>query len=120
LKKLFSILVLGFLLAVSSCQPMVFASSDSPDHKFRCEVYHGSPSFLWGRNHRYYFRLKRPAGARELRGNNFQYESEKELRVEDIGFDWSANSLKVTINASPAPVVANTALNDNEQVWTKE
>lgn len=56
----------------------------------------------------------------QLRGNDFQYESEKELRVDDIRFDWSANSLKVTISASPAPVVANTALNDNEQVWTKE
>ena len=98
---------------------MVFASSDSPDNRFRCEVYHGSPSFLWGRNHRYYFRLKRPARAETLRGNDFVYESEKELRVEDISFDWSANSLKVTINTSPTPVVAITALNDSEQVWKK-
>jgi hypothetical protein len=120
LKKLFSVLVLGFLFAICSCQPMVFTSSDSPDRKFRCEVYHGSPSFLWGRNHRYYFRLKKPRGAELLRGNDFQYDSEKELRVEDIRFDWSADSLKVTINTSPAPVVAVTALNDNEQVWTKK
>ena len=120
MKKLFSILVLGFLLVICSCQPSVFTSSDSPDHKFRCEVYHGGPSFLWGRNHRYYFKLKKPPGAELLRGHDFPFESEKELRVEDISFDWSANSLKVTINTSPAPVVAIAVLNDNEQVWTKK
>ena len=99
---------------------MVFTSSDSQDHKFRCEVYHGSPSFLWGMKHRYYFSLKGPPGAGRLRGDDFAYESEKELRVEDISFDWSANSLKVTINTSPTPTVAITVLNDNEQVWTKK
>jgi hypothetical protein len=58
-------------------------------------------------------------GAPHLRGADFEYHSEKQLRVEDIKFDWSAENLKVTINTSPAPVVAIADLNDREQVWTK-
>lgn len=121
LKRISSILAFWFVvLAFCSCQPLVFAASDSPDRKYRCEVYEGSPSLLWGRNFRYYFRIKNNY-ARDPQGEDFEYHSEKQLRVEDIKFDWSVKNLKITINADlPAPVVAVADFSDKEQHWTRK
>jgi hypothetical protein len=121
MKRISAILVFGFVvLAFCSCQPLVFASSDSPDPKYSCEVYEGSPSLLWGRNFRYYFRIKNNY-APDPQGEDFEYDSEKELRVEDIKFEWSGKNLKVTINTGlPAAVVAVADFSDNEQHWTRK
>jgi hypothetical protein len=122
MKRIPSILVfclVVLVLALCSCQPMVFASSESPDRKYRCEVYQGSPSLLWGRNYRYYFSLEK-IGLPRLEGEDFEFVSEKQLRVEDIKFEWSGQHLKVTIDAPPVTVVAVGNAGDREQHWTRQ
>jgi hypothetical protein len=107
------------VLTLCSCQPLVFASSDSPDSPYRCEVYEGKPSLFWGPNFRYYFTIKNKY-APDPQGKDFEYESKQQLRVEDIKFEWSGMKLRITINAgSPAAVVAVANFDDREQHWER-
>ena len=85
------------LVIATSCQPHVLARSESPDEKYAVEVYHGSPSWLWGRKHRYYFNVIDRSTYRDLDGPSFEYKSDLELQETDFHFIWQDQRVEVTI-----------------------
>ena len=112
------------LLTASSCQPLVLAASESPDGKYRCEVYYGSPSFLWGfysEKHRYYFNVLRVTPRSDLKKNqSFEYQTDMELQESDFKFQWSGQQVEVLIMRAGSPVSRMRGdFNEREQRWTR-
>ena len=94
------LLIALILLSVCSCQPDVLASSEAPEGKHRCEIYHGSPEFLWGfysEKHRYYFNVIQLNPRTALKNPDFEYQSDIELHEADFLFKWSGQQIEVTI-----------------------
>ena len=59
--------------------------------------------------------------ARGPEGKDFEFDSKTQLQVEEIKFDWSGQTLKVTINAGlQSPIVAFADFSDSEQRWTSK
>jgi hypothetical protein len=116
------LLIALLLLSVSSCQPHVLASSLSPEGKYRCEVYQGSPDFLWGlysEKFRYYFNVIQLNPYSSLKQKpDFEYQSDIQLHEGDFQFKWSGREVEVTIVRNGnvfARMIGN--FDEREQRW---
>lgn len=107
----------------TACQPQIFASSDSPDGKYRCEVTRSRPllSGLFGDGEfRYYhFDLVEAKTHERLAGNGFKYGDGKiQLEKDKIEFKWVANELTVLDQGvSPARPIAVADFAGQVQHW---
>ena len=95
------------LLASTSCQPIIFAESGSPDGKYRCEVIRVRPAFsaLFGDedNWRYDFSIREVSTRNSLVGGSFEYGNGK-IRLDEkkLEFRWTRNQL-IVINHDYSP-----------------
>ena len=88
------------LLAATSCQPVIFAKSDSPDGKYRCEVIRvrsklsellDDGKFLY-----YDFDIRDVNTRNSLPGGSFEYGDGKiQLDDKKLEFKWTENQLTV-------------------------
>lgn len=111
------------LLTTTSCQPQIYASSDSTDGKYRCEVTRSRPflSGLFGDGEfRYYhFELVERKTHQRLAGNGFTYGDGKlQLEKDQIEFKWDGNQLTVLDQGvAPARPIAFADFAGPEQHW---
>ena len=88
------------LLASTSCQPLIFAESESPDGKYRCEVIRVRPAFsaLFGDadSWRYDFSIREVGTRNSLNGGSYEYGDGK-IRLDEkrLEFKWTDNQLSV-------------------------
>jgi hypothetical protein len=84
------------LLASTSCQPIIFAESDSPDGKYRCEVIRVRPAFsaLFGNedNWRYDSSIREVSTRHSLGRGSFEY-GDGRIRLDEkkLEFKWTRN-----------------------------
>ncbi len=94
IRKAYWLLVCLTLLAATSCQPVIFAQSDSPNGKYRCEVIRVRPEFSAlfgdGEDWRYAFDIKDVTTGNSLRGGSFEYGDGKiQLDEKKLEFKWT-------------------------------
>lgn len=124
MRKRLIVVVFLALAAGTACSPVIFASSDSPDRKLRCEVYEALPSFLgelFGRSKpRYYFKLYGFIEDKFIGGSEgYEYgDGRIELDSNKLEFKWSNNELTVINHGTPSPQVILIASFDSQgQQW---
>ncbi len=111
------------LLATISCQPVIFAQSDSPNGKYRCQVIRVRPAFsaLFGNGEdwRYAFDLKDVSTGNSLHGRSFEFGDGKiKLDEKKLEFQWTDNQLVVFDHAySPARRVLIASFDSAGQHW---
>jgi len=111
------------LLVSTSCQPIIFAESDSPDGKYRCEVIRVRPAFsaLFGDedNWRYDFSIREVSTRNSLGGGSFEYGDGK-IRLDEkkLEFKWTDNQLVVfDLAYSPAREFLIASFDSAGQHW---
>jgi hypothetical protein len=90
----------------TSCQPAIFASSDSPDGTLRCEVLRIRPFLAQFFNRQgpwtYHFRIRRLNG-RMIEDAGYEYGDGKiEPGSDQLEFKWGDKQLTI-INKGPSP-----------------
>jgi hypothetical protein len=123
IRKICSVLPWLLFFSVVSCQPVIFARSDSPDGRYRCEVIKFRPLFSGllgdGENWRYDFDLKLASTGERLRGGSFEYGDGKiKLDENKLQFKWTANQL-IIVNSgySPAREFLIASFDSTTQQW---
>ena len=111
------------LASGTSCQPVIFASSDSPDRTLRCEVIRVRPFLAqffdrpgpWT----YDFRIRGHLNGRIIEDAGYEYGDGKiELASDQLEFKWGDKQLTV-INkgASPPKPILVVSVDSNGQHW---
>ena len=120
MKYRLSIALLAMMVvAATSCQPNVVASSESPDRKYSCEISGGRPSLLCSSSKFcYYFNIKSRKSYSLLEGRSFEFVSDVELHERDFHFVWSADQVEVTLDGS-TPMVFAAEIKEGEQRWRR-
>lgn len=114
--------LLTALVVATSCQPKIFARSDSPDGKYRCEVIQVRPelSAIFGREDwRYDFNLRDINTGESLPGKSFEFgDGTIVLNAKSLEFKWTENQLAVFDRTnSPSHQILVASFNAAEQNW---
>jgi hypothetical protein len=114
--------LLTVLVITTSCQPQIFARSDSPDGKYRCEVIQVRPALsgILGREDwRYDFSLRDIKTGERLPGKSFEFgDGTIVLNAKSLEFKWTENQLAVFDRTnSPAQQILVASFNATGQHW---
>lgn len=123
IRKIGSYLFCLGLIATTSCQPVIFASSDSPNGKYRCEVIRvrsklsellDDGKFLY-----FDFNIRDTNSRSSLPGESFEYGDGKvQLDEKKLEYKWTENQLTVIDHRfSPAREFLIASFDSTGQHW---
>ena len=123
IRKTCVFLLCASLFAATSCQPLIFAQSDSPSRKYRCEVVRVKSQLSKiledGKFLYYDFNLRDMDTGESLPGESFHFgNGSVQLDANKLEFKWTENQLSVTDNAqSPAREFLVASIDSTGQHW---
>jgi hypothetical protein len=120
LRLVLSLVLFAISLLIVSCQPhsVIFATSESPDGKYRCVVTEESPRWPKVSPYIYTFTIQEKVTHKDLPGEPGSYNSDS-AQISKLEFTWESNRLSI-INTgySPRYTFETAEIQNGMQRWT--